>query len=131
MAKKSTPLGHRERQIVEAVYRLGEASVSDVRRELENPPGYSAVRAMLMSLTEKKVLKYRRDGKRYLYRPAVAKERARRTALENMLSTFFAGRTTDAMAALLDVSGDCLSDDELVEMKRMIDSKRRQQQKGE
>ena len=68
-------LGKRERQIVEAVYRLGEASVSDVVSELSDPPTYSSVRAMLGLLVRKKVLKQRQDGKRYLYRPAAAVKR--------------------------------------------------------
>lgn len=124
MAKKAPSLGHRERQIVEAVYRLGEASVGEILRGLPDPPSYSTVRAMLGSLVEKKVLRFRRDGKRYLYRPAVTKELARMTALENLLSTFFSGRTSDAVAALLDVSGDDLSDDDLRQMKRLIEEKR-------
>ena len=124
MAKKSPPLGHRERQIVEAVYRLGEASVGEVRADIPEPPSYSTVRAMLGSLVEKKVLRFRRDGKRYLYRPVVAAELASKSALKQLVSTFFAGRTTDAMAALLDVSGDRLSDEELHEIRQMIDERR-------
>ena len=93
MAKKSPALGHRERQIVEAVYRLGEASVGDVVAELIDPPSYSTIRAMLGVLADKGVLRFRRDGKRYVYRPAVAAEVASQTALSNLLSTFFGGRT--------------------------------------
>lgn len=131
MAKKSPALGHRERQIVEAVYRLGEASVGEVLKALPEPPSYSTVRAMLGSLVAKKVLKFRRDGKRYLYRPAIAAEFARKSALKNLLATFFEGRTSDAVAALLDVSGDDLSDDELRDIKRMIDDRRRQNRAGD
>lgn len=131
MAKNSPALGHRERQIVEAVYRLGEASVGEVLHELQEPPSYSTVRAMLGSLVDKKVLKFRRDGKRYLYRPAIAAEFARKSALENLLATFFAGRTSDAVAALLDVSGGELSDEELREIKRMVDERRRQNRAGD
>jgi len=131
MAKKSPALGHRERQIVEAVYRLGEASVGEVLNELPEPPSYSTIRAMLGSLVVKKVLRLRRDGKRYLYRPAVAAELARKSALENLLATFFAGRMCDAVAALLDVSDDELSDEELQEIKRIVDERRRQYRAGD
>ena len=67
MGKKKTPLelGRRERQIVETVVKLGEASVADVRKNLVDAPSYSAVRAMLGLLVEKKWLKFRQDGKRY------------------------------------------------------------------
>ena len=65
MVNKKTPLelGKRERQIVETVTKLGEASVTSVRTNLADPPSYSAVRAMLNVLVEKKWLKFRRDGK--------------------------------------------------------------------
>ncbi len=131
MAKKSPALGHRERQIVEAVYRLGEASVSEVLQELPDAPSYSTVRAMLGSLVDKKALRFRRDGKRYLYRPAVAAEQARKTVLKNVLATFFAGRTSDAVAALLDVSGEELSDEELHKIKLLVDDQRRQNRAGD
>ena len=81
MGRFPLDVGKRERQIVESVYRLGEASVSDVRQDLNDPPSYSAVRAMLGFLVEKDVLKYRRDGKRYLYRPAMSREKASKSAL--------------------------------------------------
>ncbi len=119
-------LGKRERQIVETVYRLGEASVSAVLGELPNPPSYSSVRAMLGHLVDKNVLKFRRHGKRYLYRPAVPKEKARRPALRNVLSTFFADEPLDAMAAFLDVSAKELTDDDLKDMKKLIDKARRE-----
>jgi len=131
MAMKSPALGHRERQIVEAVYRLGEAAVGEVLKELPDPPSYSTVRAMLGSLVAKKVLRLRRDGKRYLYRPAIDAELARKSALKNVLTTFFAGRMSDAVAALLDVSDDKLPDEELREIKRMVDQRRRQNRSGE
>ncbi len=131
MAKKIAALGHRERQIVEAVYRLGEASVGEVLAELPDPPSYSTIRAMLGVLTEKGVLLSRREGKRLLYRPVVAAEVARQTALSNLLRTFFGGRMSDAVAALLDVSGEELSDAELKDIKRMIETRRQQNRAGD
>ena len=90
---KKTPLelGKRERQILETVHRLGEASVAQVREQLANPPSYSAVRTMLGLLVKKGWLKYRAKGKRYLYRPAAAKEQSQRAALRRLLGTFFGG----------------------------------------
>lgn len=129
MAKKTAALGHRERQIVETVYRLGEASVGEVLKELSDPPTYSTIRAMLGALVAKEVLLFRQDGKRYLYRPTVAVESARKSALKHLLSTFFAGRTSSAVAALLDVSED-ISDDELGAIRRTIDERRKQKRKG-
>ncbi len=129
MPKLPLDLGKRERQIVESVYRLGEASVADVLGELPDPPTYSAVRAMLGMLVEKGFLKYRQEGKRYLYRPAVPKEKARQSALRNVLSTFFAGDPHCAMAALLDVSAKQLTDEDLQRMKRLIEKTRKENRK--
>ncbi len=125
MAQSSLNLGKRERQIAETVYRLEEASVAEVLAELPDPPSYSAVRAMLGMLVRKRVLKQRRDGKRYLYRPATSHDVASRSALANILSTFFGGRPTKVMATLLEVSED-LSAKDLEEMKRLIDQARKE-----
>ena len=113
-------LGKRERQIAEAVFRLGEASVADVLNELSDPPTYSSVRAMLGLLVQKKVLKQRQDGKRYLYRPATSPEKTSRSVLKNVLATFFGGQPDTVVAALLDISED-LDPATLARMKKMID----------
>ncbi len=121
-------LGKRERQIVEAVYRCGEASVSDVLAQLSDPPTYSSVRAMLGLLVRKKVLKQRQDGKRYLYRPAAAVEKTSRTVLKNVMATFFGGEPTDVVAALLDVSDD-ISLETLNRMKQLIENAQKEARK--
>ncbi len=128
MNKKKTPLelGRRERQIVETVVKLGEASVADVLKNLIDPPTYSSVRAMLGLLVEKKWLKFRQDGKRYLYRPAAGKEKSQRTAIARLLDTFFAGSPTDALAALLDSSASEMSDEEFNRMLKMVKTARKE-----
>jgi predicted transcriptional regulator len=94
-------VGRRERQIIEIVYRLGSATVSDVLHELPDPPTYSAVRAMLGKLRDKGHLTQEADGPRYVYRPAVPAERARRTALRQLVDTFFEGSVDKAVVALV------------------------------
>jgi predicted transcriptional regulator len=66
-----TQLGRRERQIVEALYRLGKATVGEVLANLPEPPSYSAVR-MLSLLEQKGYVWHKRDGMRYVYAPAIA-----------------------------------------------------------
>src|SRR4029077_8038820 len=102
--KTPLELGKRERQLLETVQRLVDGAVAEIRAHLADPPSYSAVRTMLGLLVEKGWLKHRRDGKRYLYRPAVSRERSQRTALRRLLATFFGGSADDAVAALLDIS---------------------------
>jgi BlaI family transcriptional regulator, penicillinase repressor len=130
MPRSSSPLdvGKRERQIVEAVYRLGEASVAQVRTELTDPPSYSAVRAMLTTLVSKKVLAFRQEGKKYLYRARTSHESAGRSALQRLLYTFFAGQPTHAVAALLDVSAGSLTHEDLDNMKTLIEQARKETQ---
>ena len=123
MGKRRTPLelGRRERQIVETVTRLGEASVADVRNNLAEPPSYSAVRSMLGLLVEKNWLKYRRDGKKYLYRPSVSRRKNQQAAISKLIHTFFGGSANDAVAAFFDSSVEDLSDEKLKQLKKMID----------
>ena len=105
---------------MDAVYRLGEASVADVRAAIPDPPSYSSVRALMRVLTEKGELTHTSDGPRYIYRPTTSSEDARASALERVLSTFFDGSPTRAMAALMDLSAAELTDDELDDLERLI-----------
>ena len=115
-------LGARERQIVEAIYRLEEGSVGDVLAQLPDPPSYSAVRAMLNILVEKGYLDYRPVKNKYLYRPAQAKKSVRKSMLRSVLDNFFGGQTTEAVAALLD--GSELNEAEYERLRQLIDSRR-------
>jgi predicted transcriptional regulator len=123
-------LGKRERQLTESLYRLGEASVLQVRRELPDPPSYSAVRAMLNLLVQKNVATVRRDGKRYLYRPAKSKETVRRSVLRGLVRTFFGSEPLDAVAALIDGSAGKLSESDIKRLREMIDAAEAQAKRG-
>lgn len=126
VAKKTLQdLGKRERQIAEAVYRLGEASVASVLAEIADAPTYSTVRAMLGLLVEKGVLRIRREGKRCLYWPATPREAAAKSAFSNLLNTFFSEQPTEALAALLDLSGQ-LANADLDRMKKLIEQARKE-----
>jgi len=113
-------LSRRERQIVEIVYRLREATVAEVQKELPDPPGYSAVRALLRILEEKGHLRHREDGPRYVYAPRVPREKAARPALKGVLETFFDGSKEKLVAALLDDGAAKLSPEELDNLQGLI-----------
>jgi BlaI family transcriptional regulator, penicillinase repressor len=119
-------LTRRERQIMDVVYRLGSATVAEVQAEIPDPPSYSSVRTLMRVLTEKGELTYETDGPRYVYRATTPREEARASALERVLSTFFDGSASQAMAALMDLSGDELSDEELDRLEKMIENARRE-----
>ena len=95
--------------------------MGDVRDRIPDPPSYSAVRTMIRLLEEKGYLKHRREGMKYVYRPTEAPKKARRSALQHLLKTFFAGSAGDAVAAVLDLSGDQLSPEELDRLARLIE----------
>ena len=121
-----TDLSRRERQIMEIVYRCGRASVAQVLHRLPDPPSYSAVRAMLRILEEKGHLKHVQEGPRYIYSPRVPRDRARRSALKRMVETFFDDSPEQAVAALLDMSGSDLTDDELERLSQLIEEARKE-----
>ena len=117
-------LSRRERQAMDVVYRLGRATAAEIRAGMPDPPGYSAVRAMLRVLGQKGHLKHAQDGPRYVYRPTVPREKARRSALKRLLRTFFDGSAEQVVAALVDGAGAKLSVDELDRIARLIERAR-------
>jgi BlaI family transcriptional regulator, penicillinase repressor len=113
-------LGRRERQIIETVYRLGKASVGEVRDALPNPPSYSTVRAMLNLLETKGHLRHEQNGLKYVYLPVVTNKKARKSALRHLVSTFFNGSPVAAAAALLEMSAEEISAKEKEQLTALI-----------
>ena len=129
MAKQShvhAHLSRRERQIMDAIYARGRATAAEVLEGMPNPPGYSAVRAMLRLLEDKGYLTHEQDGPRYVYSPTLSRERARQSALKQMLQTFFDDSAEEAVAALLSISRSKLSNEELDRLARLIDDARKE-----
>jgi predicted transcriptional regulator len=127
MAKNPhTKLSRRERQTMEIVYRLGEVTVNDVLDNLDDPPGYSAMRACLRVLEEKGHLTHRQDGPRYVYAPTVPLKQARQSALRGILRNFFNNSYEQMIAALLDDSDSGPSPEELESLSRMIEQARKE-----
>ncbi len=127
MAKKSLMhLSRRERQIMDVIYKLGEATVAEVLEQVHDPPGYSSIRAILGLLEHKGCLKHKREKLRYVYLPTIPREKARRAALNHLLNTFFDGSPTQAVAALLDCSANKLSDAELEQLAERIEQARKE-----
>src|SRR5438477_12804360 len=119
-------LSRRERQIIDAIYRRGQATAAEVLEDLPDPPSYSAVRAMLRVLEEKGHLRHEQQGPRYMFLPTVPREKARRSALRRLVPTFFDGSTEQTVAALLDLSASRLTDAELDRLSQLIDQARKE-----
>jgi predicted transcriptional regulator len=120
------PLTRREREIMDILYRRGRATAHEVLEELSEPPGYSAVRALLRLLEERGHVKHSEDGQRYVYAPAVARGDARRSALAHLVKTFFAGSVEQAVAALVESPRSKLSREELDRLSDLIDRARQE-----
>lgn len=121
---ESVSLSRRERQIMDILYQLGSATAAEVQARLPDAPGYSAVRALLRILVDKGHLKHAYDGPRYVYAPIVSRPLAQKSALRQMVRTFFDGSPSQAVAALLDMSARDLSDEELDRLARIVEQAR-------
>ena len=120
-------LTRRERQIMDILFRQGEATVADVMEALPDPPSYSAVRATMRILEEKGHLRHREDGPRYVYLPQVGQDQARQAALAHLLTTFFGGSAEQAVMALAELSDAELTPDQL---ERLADRIRKAGEEG-
>ncbi|HEX9579568.1 MAG TPA: BlaI/MecI/CopY family transcriptional regulator [Gemmatimonadales bacterium] len=115
------PLSRREREIMDVIYRFGRATAQEVRDNLPEPPSYSAVRTLLRVLEDKGHVRHKQDGPRYLYLPIVPREKARESALKQVVRTFFNDSAEQAVAALLDLSAHDLTGEELTRLADMIE----------
>jgi BlaI family transcriptional regulator, penicillinase repressor len=113
-------LSRRERQIMDVLHARESATAAEVRAALPDPPGYSAVRALLRILEEKGHLRHRQEGARYVYLPRVSRKSASRSALRRVVATFFQGSVRRAMAALLENADTELSDADLNKLQQII-----------
>jgi predicted transcriptional regulator len=120
-------LSRRERQIMDVIYRRGRATAAEVMQELPDPPSYSAVRALLRVLEAKGHVQHESHGPRYVFLPTVPREKARRSALKQLVQTFFDGSVEQAVVALLDLSASNLSGDELNRLSELIDQARKEE----
>ena len=124
--KAPKSLSRRERQIMDIIYEMKEATAVQVLDKLPSPPSYSAVRALLRVLENKGHLAHRQDGPRYVYRPLLPKEKASRNALQHLRKTFFDNSTEDVVAALLDISEDDLSEKDYSRLLDLIRNARKE-----
>lgn len=126
MKNRPPDLSRRERQVMHALYAAGEATVNEILDEMVDPPTYSSVRATLRVLEEKGHVEHEADGRRYLYRPTVEPEKARRAALAEVVRTHFDGSAEHAAAALLRMSDTRLPEDTVERLTAEIERAQRE-----
>ena len=121
MKKSVLYLSKRERQILDVVYRLGEASASEVVASFPDDAGDASIRKLMRVLEEKGYLAHERRGHEFVYRPTVAHKDASRSALRHVVETFFGGSAHKAVSALIDPSQRRLTEEERAQLERLID----------
>jgi predicted transcriptional regulator len=120
MAPRHEKLSRREREIIDALFALGDrASAEEIRERLTDPPSYSAVRAMLVRLEAKGHVRHREEGPRYIYTPTKSRARAQKNALSALVRVFFGGSPRETATALL--KQEQWSDEELEALRSEIE----------
>jgi len=119
-------LSRRTQQVLDLIYRKAPISAAEILEALPDLPSYSAVRSILRSLEAQGLVRHREQGLRYVYSPTVSKKRASRTALAELIETFFDGAPEPAMQSLLELSRDGRYDLDFDRLQRMIDAARKE-----
>jgi predicted transcriptional regulator len=110
---------------MDALFALGDrGSAEEIRQRLSDPPGYSAVRAMLARLEAKGHIRHREEGLRYVYMPIKSRASAQRTALSKLVRVFFGGSPREMATALL--KQESWTDEELDELRSEIERVRKE-----
>ena len=119
-------LAKRERQILEIVYSLGKANATEVHERLPDSPSYSTVRKVLAILETKGHVKHIEQDRRYVYLPTRTKREARLSALRHLMGSLFDNSAASVVSTLLDLSKPDMSDDELRQLSKLIDTYRKE-----
>jgi len=109
---------------MDVLYRKGRATAAEILAEIPDPPGNSAVRALLRVLEEKKHIRHEAENLRYVYMPLVPREKARRSAVVHLVETFFDGSAEQAMATLLNESARKLKPEDFDRLAALIEKAR-------
>lgn len=120
-------LSRREREIMEILHRLGEATGGEIYEAMPDAPTYSAVRSILRIMEEKGHVRHREDGKRYVYLPAEDRSDAAKSALQNVMSTFFGGSLEGVVRTFLSSQEANISKDELDQLSALIEEAKRRE----
>ena len=122
----TTKLSRRERQIMDILYASGHATAAGIHGSLPDAPSYSATRALLRVLEEKGHVRHEEQGPRYVFKPTLGRDRAKKSALKHLLQTFFDGSPEQAVATLLDISAAQLKEEDFDRLSALIDHARKE-----
>ena len=111
---------------MDILYASGHATAAEIQHSLPDPPSYSATRALLRVLEDKGHVRHEEQGPRYVFRPALGRDKAKKSALKHLLRTFFEGSPEQAVATLLDISAAQLKDEDFDRLSALIDKARKE-----
>ncbi len=114
-------LTRRERQILEIIYSLEEATANQIREKLPGQPANATVRTLLRVLESKGLVKHRNQGKQFVYQPCIARKSAASSAFKKVLDVFFGGSVEKALAAHLSNPKTSLTPDQIERLRSLID----------
>ncbi len=123
------PLSAREREILDLVYRLGQATATQVIAAMKQPPSRSAVRTFLKILEDKGYLKHKKEGREYVFIATRSRESVGRKAVLHVLETFFGGSLSNAVASYLAKPGQEIDSEELKKLEELIEAARKAEKK--
>jgi predicted transcriptional regulator len=126
MSEENTDLSRRERQIMEALYRLGKASAIEIRDAMPSPPTYTAVRTHLALLTDKGIIRHERQGAKHIYEPVVPRDEMAKNVISGVIENFFGGSVERVVATLIEPGTADLSDEQLDRLSKLIQQAREQ-----
>jgi predicted transcriptional regulator len=113
-------MSKRERQIMDIIFRLGEATAEQVVENFPEAVGDASIRKLIRVMEHKGYLQHKKEGRCYVYQPVLSKETASRQAVKHILKTYFFDSTPMAVSALLDVKSDSLTSEEIAKIIEMI-----------
>jgi predicted transcriptional regulator len=119
-------LSRRERQLMDALYKVGEASAAELREAIPNPPTLTAVRTLLTILETKGHVAHRQEGVKYIFRPVASRESVAKEAINRVVDTFFQGSVERVVASLVDAKESTLTNQDLDRLQELIAEARRQ-----
>ena len=122
--KKIPRISDAEWLVMQVLWSLPGLTADEVIDALKGKVTWNActIRTLINRLLQKKVLKYKKEGRKYRYWPAISRERYVRQERRSFVERVYGGTVTPLLAAFIEETP--LSPEEIKELKRMLDENR-------
>ena len=119
----ATKMGVVQMRIMNVLWALGRASARQITEELNKnePIAHSTVQTLLRGLMDKGAVTYETEGRTFVFKPAVAADKVRKSATRDLLQRVFDGSARELVSHLL--KNEKLSPQELDEIKKLVNEK--------